>query len=181
VLHFAGDSVTGFDIWFEDDTLEMLGFGCFAVSGCPDLAIIVDRYVTAWTSGDPGRIAALYDDSAMFTDSLRRIGSVGPDEISGIAERRFGHGAVTVEVLEIYAQTNGPDVPTDTDSEIGDVIAVGLHYRVSSPSADFASFDSLTTFELGTRQAGGFTPHPGGLITREEVFHNPDTVALVTP
>ena len=181
VFHFEGDAVTGLDIWFEDDTLEMLGFGCFAANGCPQLATIVDRYVTAWTSGDPSQIAALYDDTATFTDSLLQIDAVGPEEISGIAEARFGEGDVTLEVVEIYAQTDGPDAPTNTDSEIGEVIAVGLHYRVSSPSADFTSFESLTTFEFGTRQANGFTPHPEGLITREEVFHNPDSLATVIP
>ena len=181
VFHFAGDSVTGLDIWFEDDTLGTLGFGCFAANGCPQLAAIVDRYVTAWTSGDPSQIAALYDDNATFTDSLLQIDAVGPEEISGIAETRFGEGDVTLEVVEIYAQTNGPDVPTDTGSEIGAVIAVGLHYRISSPSAEFTSFESLTTFEFGTRQANGFTPHPEGLITREEVFHNPDSLATVIP
>jgi hypothetical protein len=181
VFHLEGDSVTGLDIWFEDDSLGTLGFGCFAANGCPQLAAIVDRYVTAWTSGDPSQIAALYDDNATFTDSLLQIDAVGPEEISGIAEARFGEGDVTLEVVEIYAQTNGPDVPTDTDSEIGGVIAVGLHYRVSSPSADFISFESLTTFEFGTRQANGFAPHPEGLITREEVFHNPDSLTTVIP
>jgi hypothetical protein len=181
VFHFEGESVTGLDIWFEDGTLETLGFGCFAANGCPQLATIVDRYVTAWISGDPSQIAALYDDNATFTDSLLQIDAVGPEEISGIAGARFGEGDVTLEVVEIYAQTNGPDAPTDTDSEIGEVIAVGLHYRISSPSADFTSFESLTTFEFGTRQANGFTPHPDGLITREEVFHNPDSLATIIP
>jgi hypothetical protein len=181
VFHFEGDSVTGLDLWFEDDTLETLGFGCFATNGCPQLATIVDRYVTAWTSEDPSQIAALYDDNATFTDSLLQIDAVGPEEISDIAGARLGEGDVTLEVVEIYAQTNGPDVPTDTDSEIGEVIAVGLHYRISSPSADFTSFESLTTFEFGTRHANGFTPHPDGLITREEVFHNPDSLATIVP
>ena len=176
-LHFAGDAVTGFDIWFEDDTLGTLGFGCFAANSCPNLATIVDRYVTAWTSGDPDQIAALYDDNATFTDSLLRIDAVGPEEISGIAEARFSQGDVTLEVIEIYAQTNGPDVPTDPGGNVGEVIAVGLHYRVPSASADFTSFESLATFEFGTRQANGFTPHPKGLITREEVFHDPDALA----
>ncbi|MCP3974115.1 MAG: nuclear transport factor 2 family protein [bacterium] len=180
-LHFAGDAVTGFDIWFEDGALGTLGFGCFATSGCPNLATIVDRYVTAWTSGDPSQIAALYDGNATFTDSLLRIDAVGPEEISGIAEVRFGQGDVTLEVVEIYAQTNGPDVPTDTDGNVGEVIAVGLHYRVSSPSADFPSYESLATFEFGTRQTNGFAPHPEGLITREEVFHNPDALAAFIP
>jgi hypothetical protein len=181
VFHFEGDAVTGLDIWFEDGTLGMLGFGCFAANGCPQLATIVDGYVTAWTSGDPSQIAALYDDNTAFTDSLLQIDAVGPEEISGIAEARFGEGDVTLEVVEIYAQTNGPDVPTDTDSEIGEVIAVGLHYRISSQSADFTSFESLTTFEFGTRQANGFTPHPEGLITHEEVFHKSDSLATVIP
>lgn len=61
------------------------------------------------------------------------------------------------------------------------MIAVGLHYRVSSPSTEFTSFESLATNELGTRQADGFTPHPKGLITREEVFHNPDSLAASIP
>jgi len=127
-VHFVGDAVTGYDVWFEDDTLGTTGFGCFAANGCPDLATVVDRYVATWTSGDPGHIAALYDENATFTDSFLQIDAVGLEEISGIATARFGQGDVTLEVVEIYAQTNGPDVPTDTNSEVGEVIAVGLHY-----------------------------------------------------
>ena len=58
----------------------------FRVLRCKQLPqlTIVDRYVTAWTSGDPDQIAALDDDNATFTDSLLRIDAVGPEEISGI-------------------------------------------------------------------------------------------------
>lgn len=75
------------------------------------VATIADRCVTAWTSGDPGQIAALYDDAATFTDSLLRIDAVGPEEVSGMAGARFSQGDFTLEVVEIYAQTNGPDGP----------------------------------------------------------------------
>jgi len=180
VVHFEGDSVTGFDIWFEGDSLETLELGCFAVDGCPEVGVIVERYVTAWASGDPDQIASLYDDDATFTDTLLGIEAVGPDEISGVAAIRFGPDDV-VEVIEVYAQTNGPDVPVEDGSEVGRVIAVGIHYRVSSPGADAAGFESLTTFEIGARQDDGFAPHPEGLITREEVFHSPDSLATIMP
>lgn len=181
VIHFEGESVTGFDIWFEGDSLETLGFGCFAIEGCPEVGVIVERYVAAWTSGDPEEVASLYDDDATFTDSLLGIEAVGPDEIGDVAAGRFGQDDVTVEVIEVYAQTNGSDVPLDDDSDVGRVIAVGIHYRVSSPGADVAGFESLTTFEIGARQGHGFAPHPGGLITREEVFHSPDSLATIMP
>lgn len=179
VFHFEGDSVTGFDIWFEDDSLETMGFGCFANNGCPELGVIVERYVTAWTSGDPDQIAALYADNATFVDNLNGIAAVGPSEISSTSRARFGQGDFILEVIAVYAQTNGPGLPTEADLDLGELIAVGLHYRVSSPNGDYAASDSLTTFEFGTPRTDGFTPHPQDLITREEVFHNPDTFANI--
>ncbi|MCL5736140.1 MAG: hypothetical protein M1274_11225 [Actinobacteria bacterium] len=35
---------------------------------------------------------------------------------------------------------------------------------------------TITTLELGTRQGKSFATDPNGLITREEIFHNADSI-----
>jgi hypothetical protein len=175
VFRFEDDGIASFDIWFEDDSLEMLEFGCFAIDSCPGLRTVVDRYLDAWSSGADDAIAALYADDAVFTDSLFDIDAAGPAEIGALAEARFGPGAWSHEVVELYAQTRGPEPATEEQPDSGPVIAVGIHYRVSSADGATAR-EGLTTFELGTRQPNGFDLHPQGLITREEVFHDPNTL-----
>ena len=39
-----------------------------------------------------------------------------------------------------------------------------------------ATVEGLTTFELGTRMGKYFDPDPDGLITREEVFYDADSL-----
>jgi hypothetical protein len=39
-----------------------------------------------------------------------------------------------------------------------------------------STVESLTTFELGTRVGKAFDPDPNGLITREEVFYDADSL-----
>lgn len=173
-FRFDNGDVTHLTIWFDTDTLEMLEFGCFAIDGCPELQRHVDWYLDAWSSGDVEQIAALYAENATFTDSLLGIDATGPDEISLLSEARFGSGERNFEVVDVYAQTSGPEPATEDEEYNGPVIAVGIHYRVSVDGR--TGYESLTTFELGTRQVRGFDLHPQGLITREEVFYDPDTL-----
>ncbi len=131
--------------------------------------------MAAWAAGDVDEIAALYADDAVFTDSLLGIHAVGPDAISGLVDERYGSGALAIEVLGVYGQTNGHQSPTDESTELGHLVGIGIHYRVSEADTGAALLEGLTTFELGDWQPGRFDRHPRGLITREEVFHEPDT------
>ena len=172
VFGFEGESITEYELWLEDTTLEMLGFGCFGVEACPDAQAMVDRYSRAWNSGESDLIAALYADDATFTDSVSGIEVTGAREISGLSDRRLGPGAnAEIEVVGVYAQTNEYQLPSEATGDLGQVIALGIHYRVLDPDGDAPPLQRLATFELGTRRSGGFDLHPEGLITREEVFH----------
>lgn len=171
-------TVTRYDVWLEDDSLEMLGYGCFAVDGCPEANEIVDRYLSAWTSRDRVQIAALYAGDATFTDSLLGIDVVGSEAIANLADERFGQNQdVTFETVAVYAQTNDRHAPTDAAPKQGDVIGVAIHHRVIDRDGDEVVIESLTAFELGYRHSDFFEPHPGGLIVREEVFHDSATFA----
>ena len=170
VFGFEDESITKYEVWFEDATLEMLEFGCFGVDACPEAVAIVDRYTQAWNSGEPDMIASLYADDATFTDSVSGIEAIGAGEISGLSDRRFGPGAKPeIEVVGVYAQTNDYQLPAEA-TDLGQVIALGIQYRVRVPDSDAPPLQGLATFELGTRRSGGFDRHPEGLITREEVF-----------
>ena len=54
---------------------------------------------------------------------------------------------------------------------------MGIHYRCNLVvNGKPTTVESLTTFELGTRQGSTFAPDPNGLITREEVFYDADSL-----
>ncbi|MGB5758717.1 MAG: hypothetical protein WBM50_17520 [Acidimicrobiales bacterium] len=172
VFGFEDQNITRYEVWFEDTTLETLAFGCFGVDVCPDAQAMVDRYTQAWNSGESDLIAALYADDATFTDSVSGIEATGAGEISRLSDRRLGPGAnAEMEVIGVYAQTNGYALPTESTGDLGQVIGLGIHYRVWDPDSDARPLERLATFEMGTRRADGFDLHPEGLITREEVFH----------
>jgi len=177
-FRFENRDVTNFDIWFSAETLGTFPFGCFAFDGCPQLDEIVRRYTTAWVSGDPKRIAELYADDAEFSDTLLGIDTTGSQDISGVADQRFGTGNFTLEVLEVFAQTDGPAAPTDAKPDIGEIIAVSIHYRII-PDSGGPQLDSLAMFELGTRHSTRFETHSLELITRENVLHQRDTLAQI--
>jgi hypothetical protein len=152
--------------------------GCFANDGCPKARDIVDRYVSAWTSGESNRIAALHADDAVFSDSLHGIDAIGSEEISSLADERFGSDQeITLEVVAVYARTNDHHAPTEALPEQGAVIGVAIQHRVLTHDTAEVIFESLTAFELGARHSDSFDPHPDGLITREEVFHDSATLA----
>lgn len=178
VIGLEDTTITRYEVWLEDDSLEMLEYGCFATDGCPKAQEIIDRYLGAWTSGESGQIAALYADDAVLTDSLLGIDVVGSDAISSLADERFGSNPdITLEVLAVYAQTNGHYAPTEELPEQGDVIGVALHHRVLARDTADVILESISAFELGYRHSDSFEPHPDGLITREEVFHDSATLS----
>lgn len=180
VFRFRGGQVVGYDIWFAEATLKMISFGWFASGkGGPErLQKIADEYLAAWSSGDKARIAGLYRDDAIFTDTMLGLQAQGAAAISELRDKRFGSAdKVTFEIIGLYAQTNGYAPPTDEIPGNGAVIAVGIHYRCTLVmGGKSTTVEGLTTFELGDRQGKSFAPDPNGLITREEVFYDPDSI-----
>jgi hypothetical protein len=179
VYRFEDGLVTAFEVWNTVATFELTGLGCFADGGCvTELEAIADQYVAAWSSGDEGQIAALYAEDAQFDDTMFDLDDEGSDGIAGLSRERFElDGVADLEILDLAAQINGPDAPTETRPNQGGIIAVAIHYRwTTSIDGEPVSGDSLTTFELGTRTTTGFEPDPDGLITREEVFHDAESL-----
>ena len=176
-FRFSDGLTTEFVVWLRDDTLEMLDFGCFAVDACPDYTEVVDRYLAAWTSGDAEVVAALYAEDAVFTDGLFGWEANGPGDIGALAERRFGPvDDFAVEVIALYGQTNGHREPSEGRPDDGQVYGVAIHYRWTVLDGEGHAVESLTTFELGSREMSGWSLHPDGLITEENVFHDVDTL-----
>jgi hypothetical protein len=180
VFRFEDGLVASWDLMFAAATLEMVEVAVFAPGkgGSEHLQEIADRYLAAWASGDKGRIAALYRTDATFSDTALGLQAQGADAIAELGEKRFGAGSpVSFEVIDFWVQTNGPAPPTDELPEDGAIIGVGIHYRSNlvvdgTPS----TVEGLTTFELGTRVGNAFDPDPNGLITREEVFYDADSL-----
>ena len=181
LFRFKDGLVASWEIWGLPATLEMLSMACFAPGegGSEQLWAIADRYLAAWSSGDKDRIAALYRDDAVFSDTMRGIQAQGAAAIGELGDTRFGSGGpLTLEVIDLYVQTNdGLDPSAEQPPEQGAIIAVGIHYRCNLVVAGIpTSVESLTTFELGTRHEKSFDIDPHGLITREEVFYDADSL-----
>ncbi len=180
VLHFKDGLVAGWDLWWAAATLETWRVGVFAPGrgGSQQLRDMADRYLAAWASGDTARIAALYHEDASFSDTMRGLQAQGPAAIAELSDTRFGSaGTATFEVIDLYAQTNTPYVPIEVLPDRGAITAVGIHNRYTLVvDGRPAPVESLTTFELGTRQAQSFALDPNGLITREEVFYDADNL-----
>ena len=115
---------------------------------------------------------------AVFSDTMLGLQAQGPAAISELSDKRFGSASkVTFEIIDLYAQTNGYTPPTEQLPENGDIIGVGIHYRCSLVvNGKSTTVEGLTTFELGTRQGKSFATDPNGLITREEVFYEADSL-----
>ncbi|MEA2002532.1 MAG: nuclear transport factor 2 family protein, partial [Actinomycetota bacterium] len=150
---FEDGMVVVSDVWWYPKDNERFGFGCFAVDGCPALQETVDRYITAWTQRDAGAIAALYNDNALFTDSLLGLDANGASSVADLADIRFGSkGDLSIEVLDLYSWTDGYGQPSDHDPENGDLIGVTVHYRatVTDNGAEYVQ-EAVATLELGHR------------------------------
>ena len=180
VFRFKDGLVTSWDQWFSAPTLKMVTFGVFAPGkgGPEQLQKIADRYLAAWSSGNKDRIAALYRSDAVFSDTMLGLQAQGPAAIGASSQKRFGSaGKATFNIIDLYAQTNGYEPPTDGLPENGAIIGVGIHYRCTLVvNGKSTTVEGLTTFELGSRQGKSFAPDPNGLITREEVFYDADSL-----
>ena len=179
VFRFKDGLVTRWDIWLSAQSAEMVSFGAFAPGegGPEQLRAIADKYLAAWASGDKARIAALYHEDAVFSDTMLGLQAQGADAIANLGEGRFGAGSpVTFEVIDLYTQTNGYAPPTELQPDLGAITAVGIHYRCNLVvDGKPATVEGLTTFDLGTLR-GTVVLDPNGLITREEVFHDADSL-----
>ena len=179
VFRFKDGLVTRWDIWLSAQSAEMVSFGAFAPGedGPEQLQAIADRYLAAWASGDKARIAALYHKDAVFSDTVLGLQAQGPAAIADLVKERFGVSSpVTFEVIDLYAQTNGYAPPTELQPELGAITAVGIRYRCNLAAGDKpATVEGLITFDLGTLQ-GSVVLDPNGLITREEVFYDADSL-----
>ena len=120
-------------------------------------------------------MAALYSDNADFTDSLLGLEAAGADAIGDLAAVRFGSaGDLNIEVLGLYAWTDGRYPPTETNPEQGRLVGVAIHYRASVEGNDGAGVqEAITTLHLGTLLEDSFDADPQGLIHREDVLHEP--------
>ena len=180
VFRFKDGLVTSWDMWFSGPTLAMVSFGAFAPGkgGPEQLQKIADQYLAAWSSGDKARIAALYGDEAAFVDTMLGLSAKGPAAISELLEKRFGSAdKVTFKILDLYAQTDGPYPPDSQSPRKGAIIAVGIHYQSTlAANGTPKTIEGLTTLQLGTRLGRYFSLDPNGLITREEVFYDADSL-----
>jgi hypothetical protein len=177
---FEDGLATGVDHWWSVAGLEAWGDGCFApgLDGPEQLQDIAAGYLDAWSSGDTARIAALYSEGATFSDTMFGLQAEGSETIGELSARRFGpESTVTFEIIDLYAQTNGVEPPTEQLPEHGAIIGVGIHYRATVVAGSrSATVEGLTIFELGTRMGQAFSLDPDGLIHREEVFYDVESL-----
>ena len=83
----------------------------------------------------------------------------------------------TLGLIDLYVQTGGPYQPKETQPWQGQIVAVGIHHRNTRVVDGTPKIvESRATFELGTRQKSAFAIDPNGLIVREEVFHDADSL-----
>jgi ketosteroid isomerase-like protein len=176
LMRFDKDLIASEEMWFSPATLEMVSFGVFAPGGggSAHLRQLAERYLAAWSSGDKARIAALYRDDAVFSDSLMDLQAQGPAAISELGTKRFGSsGRAGFEILDLYAQTNGADPFSADKPEQGAIAGMAIHFRCVVPvGGRSVSFEGVVVCELGTRQASTFAVDPNGSIEREEVFYD---------
>ncbi len=183
---FDNGEVVETDIWWYPEDNEQVGFGCFAVDGCPALQETVDRYISAWSTRDSDAIAALYSDEGSFTDSMLGLDAIGPESVGALADRRFGStGELTIEVLDLFSWTDGYGQPSERDPQHGNLLGVTIHYRatVNDNGARHAQ-EAVTTLELGHRYVSDdLYTHvdidPEGLIHRETIYHEPTSLLVV--
>ena len=176
VYTFENGEVQSEDLWYRAADNVAYGIGCFAVDGCPALQDTVDRYVAAWSGNDPDAIAALYSDDATFTDSVLGLHASGSGPIGELADQRFGSGSgLDVQILDLYAWTDGTRPPSETRPEAGRLIGIAIHYRAAVDGSTEAQ-EGITTLELGVKTDTGIEADTHGLIHREEVYHSPHTL-----
>jgi ketosteroid isomerase-like protein len=181
VFSFEDGKVASNDLWYRAEDNVAYGIGCFAVDGCEALQDTVDRYVAAWTEGDPDAFAGLYHEQATFSDSLLGLDATGRDAIAGLADQRFGSAnGLSIEVLDLYAWTAGTTEPSDSNPEAGRLIGIAIHYQATLEGSSDVQ-EAVATLELGVKSESGIEADPDGLIHREDLYHSSETLRGATP
>ena len=168
-----------FELWYGLEDQEAGQSGCLVPDGCgSEVRDLVDRYLAAWSSGDPARISALYRDDATFADGLLGAEASGAADIGLLGDTRFGGSTATCSPSDIYVQTNDGDPATtdNTDPDGGKIAGVALVYRCGLGTGGTAGpVSNVSLLLLGTRPAGDapIELDPNGLIVSEEVLHDP--------
>lgn len=176
VRTFENGEVQSEDLWYRAEDNVAYGIGCFAVDDCPALQDTVDRYTTAWLGSDPEAIAALYSEDATFTDSMLGLTASGSSAIGALADERFGSAdGLNIEVLDLYAWTDGTSPPSESNPEAGHLVGIAIHYRATL-NGTTGTQEAITTLELGVKTENGIEADPEGLIQHEEVYHSPDSL-----
>lgn len=185
VFRFAEDretTATTLELWYRLEDAEALQSGCLLPGGCgPEVRDFVDRYLAAWSSRDETEIASLYSSEATFADSLLGIEATGADEIGILSDQRFGSASTPAcSPTEIYVQTNDGD-PSSSDNigpEAGKIIGVALVYRCSLSGDTAYAIRAVSLLLFGTRPPEDVPAEldPDGLIVREEVLYNLDSL-----
>lgn len=183
LFRFAGElstaAATTLELWYRLDEAEVLHGGCVAPDRCAsDVRAFADRYLAAWSSGDPEQIAALYRDDATLADSLLEVKVSGADAIGGVGPARFGSGAPACSVQDVYIQNNDGDPKTsdNTDPDGGKIIGLAIVHRCTPAAGSSQAIDGVSVVLLGTRQPKGFDLDPRGLIVSDETFHDADSL-----
>ena len=178
IYAFEEGEVVRNDIWYPPDENALFELGCFALEDCPTLEDTVGRYVQAWSSRNADDIAVLYSDDAAFTDSMLGLEAAGGGDVAELADVRFGSGGdLTVDVLGLYAWTDGFRPPSDVSPDLGRLIGVAIHYRATVVEDGTKRIqEGLSTLELGERDEAGLEADPEGLIHHEEVFHRAESL-----
>ena len=179
-MRVDGDLLKATELAFPVSDLELFPLGCFSDHGCSDeYDALVSDYVAAWSSGEAGKIAALYRDDAVFTDSLLGLNVTGAQEIGRLGQTRFGPATrVSIEVLGRYAQTYTYKTPYSGDPYLGSIIGVGIHYRAAmTTEGQEMSLDSFSLLHYATFTPLGLDADPDGRITDERVFHDAASLA----
>jgi len=114
----------------------------------------------------------------VFTDGLLGLEATGADEIGDFAAGRFGStGDLSIEVLGLYAWTDGHFPPTEANPDRGRLVGVAIHYRAEVDGNGAARVqEATTTLHLGNLQENSFDADPRGLIHIENVYHEPATL-----
>jgi hypothetical protein len=187
VFRFTDDTAStasSLELWYRvRDTLanpDGIRLDCVAPDRClDDAAAFADAYLAAWTSGNPGTIASLYREDAVFNDGVRALTATGAGPIAGLAPVRWGGTLPRCQVQDVYAQTDNGD-PSASDSgdpKGGTIAGIAIVHRCELPAAaGSGALDAVSLLIFGTRQPHSFDNDPRGLIVSEDVLYDPGTL-----
>jgi ketosteroid isomerase-like protein len=112
---------------------------------------LVNAYASAWSSGDPDRLVALYSDDASRVEGLYGVELKGIDEITLHAAAFFGrHPGATWTIVDPYIFTSGQ--------------LSGAVFTLAEPSGCEVGMAVVVEID------------DAGLISAERIYHDMDTI-----